>query len=238
VTPPTDSVNRLTITDLPQAERPRERLLSSGAASLSTVELLAILLRTGNADENAVRLAERILTYFGDLGRLSAATPQELRRFKGLGDAKTAQLLAAIEIGRRIATRAGSERPLVESASDAARLVADMGELPQEQVRVILLDAARRVVTIATVYVGTLNATVLRVSEIFREAVSRSAAAIIVAHNHPSGDPRPSPEDVEITRALVEAGTLLDIQMVDHIIVARHQWRSMRDLGLGFPDRR
>lgn len=234
----TDEPKRLKINDLPQTERPRERLLQHGAASLATAELLAILLRTGTADENAVRLSERIVTYFGDLGRLAAATPEELRRFKGLGDAKAAQLLAAIEIGRRIATRNTAERPLVECAADAARLVDDMGALSQEQVRVILLDSARRMIAVKTVYIGTLNATVLRVSELFREAVTRSAAAMIVAHNHPSGDARPSPEDVSVTRTLVAAGELLDIQVVDHLILTHDRWTSLREQGLGFDNRR
>src|SRR5690606_18687699 len=127
---------KLTISDLPDSERPRERLLQQGAATLSTAELIAIVLRTGTADENAVRLAERVLAYFGDPGRLGAATPEELRQFKGMGDAKVAQLLAAIEVGRRVAGRSSSERPLVQNASDAARLLADMADLRQENVRV------------------------------------------------------------------------------------------------------
>jgi DNA repair protein RadC len=225
---------RLTINDLPDDERPRERLLQRGAASLATAELLAILLRTGTADENAVRLSERILAYFGDLGRLAASTPEELRQFKGLGDAKAAQLLAAVEIGRRIASRAASERPVIRNAADTARLLADMADLRQEHVRVILLDSARRVVAVSTIYIGTINASVLRVSEIFREAITRGCAAVIVAHNHPSGDARPSPEDVEITRALVAAGELLDIPVLDHVIIAGTAWTSLRDQGLGF----
>lgn len=228
---------RLTISDLPDAERPRERLLNAGAASLSTAELLAIVLRSGSTDENALRLSERVLAYFGDLGRLSAATAAELCQFKGLGDAKAAQLLAAIEIGRRIAQRSISERPVIGSAADAARLVADMGELRQEHVRVILLDASRRVVGMTTVYIGTLNATVLRVAEVFREAVTRGCAAIIIAHNHPSGDATPSREDVEVTRALVTAGDLLDIQVLDHLIMAHNRWVSLREYGLGFEKR-
>lgn len=225
---------KLTISDLPDDERPRERLLQRGASSLATAELLAILLRTGTANENAVRLSERILAYFGDLGRLASATPEELCQFKGLGDAKAAQLLAAIEIGRRVSSRTGSERPIVQNAADAARLLADMADLPQEHVRVVLLDASRRVVAIPTVYVGTIIASVLRVSEIFREAIARACAAVVVAHNHPSGDARPSPEDVEITRALVAAGELLDIPVLDHVIIAGNAWTSLRDQGLGF----
>ncbi len=225
---------RLTINDLPDSERPRERLLRHGAATLATAELLAILLRTGTADENALRLSERVLAYFGDLGRLASATPEELRQFKGLGDAKAAQMLAAIEVGRRIASRGSSERPLIQNAADAARLLADMGDLRQENVRVILLDASRRMIAISTVYIGTMNASVLRVSEVFREAITRGCAAIVVAHNHPSGDARPSPEDVEVTRALVAAGELLDLPVLDHVIITHGGWTSLREQGLGF----
>lgn len=226
--------HKLTISDLPDAERPRERLLQHGASSLATAELLAILLRTGTPDENALRLSERVLAYFGDLGRLASATPEELRQFKGLGDAKVAQLLAAIEVGRRVASRSGGERPVVRNAAAAAHLLADMGDLRQEHVRVILLDTSRRVVAISTVYIGTMNASVLRVSEIFREAITRSCAALVIAHNHPSGDTRPSPEDVEVTRALVAAGELLDIPVLDHVIIAHGGWTSLREQGLGF----
>ena len=233
VTNPTQKP-RLTINDLPDAERPRERLLQHGASSLATAELLAILLRTGTPDENALRLSERMLAYFGDLGRLASATPEELRQFKGLGDAKVAQLLAAIEVGRRVVIRSGGEQPVMRNAADAARLLADMGDLRQEHVRVVLLDASRRVVAISTVYIGTMNASVLRVSELFREAITRGCAAIVVAHNHPSGDARPSPEDVEVTRALVAAGELLDIPVLDHVIIARDAWTSLRESGLGF----
>ncbi len=220
--------------DLPDDERPRERLLSQGASALSTAELLAILLRTGTAQENALHLAERILAHFGGLHRLAQATPAELQRFRGMGDAKSAQLLAAFEVGRRLAARLSDERPVIANAADAARVVADMGDLPQEHVRVILLDAGRRLIAIRTVYIGTLNMSVLRVSEVFREAIARNSPAIVLAHNHPSGSPQPSPEDVEMTRALVAAGRLLDIAVIDHIIVARQGWRSLRDLRLGF----
>jgi DNA repair protein RadC len=123
---------------------------------------------------------------------------------------------------------------MINSAADAARLVLVMSHLPQEQVRVILLDPMRRVVAISTVYIGTLNATVLRVSEIFREAVTRNCPAIILAHNHPTGDAHPSPEDVELTRTLAAAGQLLDVVLLDHLIIGHHGWTSMKELGLGF----
>src|SRR5215207_7892232 len=230
---PADLPN-VTIHDLPDDERPRERLLQRGAATLSAAELLAIILRTGTTQENVLHLAERVLTQFEGLSGLASATVGDLEQIKGLGGAKTAQIIAALELGRRVATRPSSDRPVITDAADAARLVSDMGDLTQEHIRVILLDNVRRVIAVPTVYIGTLNMSVLRVSEIFREAIARNSAAIVIAHNHPSGDPTPSPEDVEVTRTLDAAGTLLDIAVLDHIIIGHGGWRSLRELGLGF----
>jgi DNA repair protein RadC len=226
--------SRVSLHDLPGDERPRERLLLHGAASLSAAELLAIILRTGTAEENVLHLSERILSHFGGLHGLAGTSPAELEQIHGLGAAKVAEILAVMEIGKRLANRTSSERPVISSAADAARLVSDMSDLQQEHIRVILLDSGRRVVATPTVYIGTLNMSVLRVSEIFREAITRNSAAIIVAHNHPSGDPAPSPEDIEVTRALNAAGKLLDIAVIDHVIIGHHGWSSLRELGLAF----
>ncbi len=229
---PTD--DNLSIHDMPVAERPRERLLRLGAASLSTAELLAIILRTGTAEENVLHLCQRFLAHFDGLQGLAQATPADLQQIHGLGEAKVTQIVAALEIGRRLVAYTPQERPVIDNAADAARLLMDMGHLQQEHVRVMLLDMNRRVMATPTVYIGTLNASVLRVSEIFREAVTRNSPAIIVAHNHPSGDPSPSPEDIEITRTLIAAGKLLDIIVVDHLIIGRQEWRSLKNLGLAF----
>jgi DNA repair protein RadC len=229
---PTD--DNLSIHDMPVAERPRERLLRLGAASLSTAELLAIILRTGTAEENVLHLCQRLLAHFDGLQGLAQATPADLQQIHGLGEAKVTQIVAALEIGRRLVAYTPQERPVIDNAADAARLLMDMGHLQQEHVRVMLLDMNRRVMATPTVYIGTLNASVLRVSEIFREAVTRNSPAIIVAHNHPSGDPSPSPEDIQITRTLIAAGKLLDITVVDHLIIGRQEWRSLKNLGLAF----
>lgn len=223
-----------TIHDLPPSERPRERLLEQGPQALAAAELLAILLRSGTQQENALQLANRILAQFDGLHGLGQVTAAELMQIKGLGAAKATQLLAALELGQRVNQLQPKERQLVRTAADAARLVSDMGNLVQEQIRVILLDTSRRVVHIATVYVGTVNTSILRNAEIFREAIVRNNPALIIAHNHPSGDPTPSPEDVNVTRELVAAGDLLDIQVIDHIIIGAQSWRSMREMGLGF----
>ncbi len=230
--PPIDDT--ISIHDMPQSERPRERLLALGAASLSSAELLAIILRTGTAQENVLRLCERILATFDGLQGLAKATPVDLQQIHGLGEAKTAQIVAVLELGRRLMAHTPNERPIIGSAADAARLLQDMGNLQQEHVRVMLLDMNRRVISTPTIYIGTLNASVLRVSEIFREAVTRNSPALILAHNHPSGDPSPSPEDIEITRTLIAAGKLLDIALIDHLIIGQREWRSLKQLGLGF----
>ncbi len=223
-----------TMHDMPQSERPRERLMTLGASALSTAELLAIILRTGSVEENVLRLCQRILAHFDGLQGMAQATPADLQQIRGLGEAKVAQIVATLEIGRRLVAYAPNERPLVNSAADAARLLMDMGSLQQEHVRVVLLDMSRRVIATPTIYIGTLNASVLRVAEVFREAVTRNSPALILAHNHPSGDPSPSPEDIEITRTLIAAGKLLDITLVDHVIIGRQEWRSLKNLGLAF----
>jgi DNA repair protein RadC len=224
----------VSIHDLPDGERPRERLLTHGAAALSSAELLAIILRTGTGQENVLRLAERILAQFGGIPGLAEASPAELLQIRGLGEAKIAQLIASLELGRRLVAHSPAEHPLVSNAGDAARIVGDMVHLKQEHVRVILLDSSRRVIAVPTVYIGTLNASVLRVSEIYREAITRNSPAIILVHNHPSGDPDPSPEDVEMTRTLIAAGNLLDISLLDHIIIGHSGWVSLKEMGVAF----
>lgn len=226
--------NNITMHDIPDDERPRERLMTLGADALSTTELLAILLRTGSQAENVLQLAARILASYGGLRGLARVSADELLDFKGLGKAKAAQILAALALGQRASMLQPEERPEIKRAADAARLLADMGHLTQEQVRVMLLDSQRRVQHIQTVYIGTVNMSVLRISELYREAIVRNSPAMILAHNHPSGDTVPSPEDIDLTRTLVAAGDLLDIQLVDHLIIGQTSWHSLRDMGLGF----
>ncbi|MEO1290220.1 MAG: DNA repair protein RadC, partial [Chloroflexota bacterium] len=201
---------------------------------LSTAELLAILLRTGSKSENVLQLAGRILASYDGLRGLAKVSAEELLDFKGLGKAKATQILAALALGQRAQMLQPEERPTIQRAVDAARLLADMGHLNQEQVRVMLLDTQRRVTHIQTVYMGTVNMSVLRVSELYREAIIRNSPAMILAHNHPSGDVMPSPEDIDLTRDMVSAGELMDIQLVDHLIIGQSNWLSLRERGLGF----
>lgn len=224
-----------TIHDFPLGERPRERLQYYGPTALSNAELLAILLRVGTPGENVVALSTRLLTQFGGLGGLARASFGELATIKGLGTAKTAQLKAAIELGRRLLVTSPDARPQITSPLDAANLLMlEMGSLEQEHLRTLLLDTKNRVLASPTVYVGNVNASIIRVSEVFREAVRENATAIIVAHNHPSGDPTPSPEDVQVTRSIVEAGSLLGIDVLDHLVIGHQRFVSLKERGLGF----
>ena len=224
-----------TIKELPPNERPRERLLHHGVNALSSAELLAIILRTGVQDENVVRVAQRLLAGFGNLAGLAQANMDELMSKKGLGPAKVAQLKAALELGRRMLVESPEERPQVRSPADAANLVmSEMGLLEQEHLRIMLLDTKNRVLGTPEVYVGSLNTSVIRVGELFREAIRANCASLIVVHNHPSGDPTPSPEDVAVTRQIVEAGKLLDVDVLDHLVIGQQRFVSLKERGLGF----
>lgn len=230
-----NSAYTLMIRDLPQQERPRERLARVGAPALSTAELLAITLRTGVGGENVVRLAERLLAHFNGLPGLARASTSELQQVKGVGPAKAVEIKAALELGRRLTATLPHERPKVTSPGDAANLLmSEMMFLEQEHLRVILLDTRNAVLAMPTIYVGSLNTSVVRIGELFRTAIKENAAAVIVAHNHPSGDPSPSPEDVHVTRQLVKAGQLLDISVLDHIVIGHQRFVSLKERGLGF----
>jgi DNA repair protein RadC len=223
------------INDLAEAERPRERLARLGPQSLSNAELLAILLRTGVRGENAVQVGQRLLQQSGGLAGLHRADFQEVCAQHGIGPAKAAQIKAAIELGNRLRLEAPDERPAVHSPADAAVLVQyEMSALEQEELRVLLLDIRNRVLGSETVYRGSISSSQVRVGELFRAAIRRNAASIIVIHNHPSGDPTPSPDDVAITRAMVQAGKLLDIEVLDHIVIGQGRFVSLKDRGLGF----
>jgi len=223
------------IKELPADERPRERLARAGEGALSTAELLAIILRTGVGGENALALASRLLARYNGLPGLARASFAELQAEKGLGTAKTAQLKAALELGRRLLLASPEDRFIVRSPADVAQLlIAEMAHLEQEHFRALYLDTRNRLLGSDTLYVGSLNTSHIRVCEVFREAVKRNCAALIVAHNHPSGDPTPSPEDIEVTRQLVAAGNLLGIEVLDHLIVGQQRFVSLRERGLGF----
>ena len=223
------------IADLPADDRPRERLEKLGAQALGSAELIAILLRVGVQGESAVQMGQRILQNLGGLSGLHRAAFDELCAEHGIGSAKAAQIKAAIELGRRLMLESPKDRPTINSPADAAALVQyEMSALEKEEMRVILLDTRNHVLDIATVAHGSLNSAQMRVGEIFTPAVRRNAAALIAVHNHPSGDPKPSPDDVAITRAMLSAGKLLDIEILDHLIIGLGSYTSLKEKKLGF----
>ena len=223
------------IMDLAEDDRPRERLAKLGPQALSNAELIAILLRVGVKGESAVQMGQRLLKTFGGLRGLHRATFEEVEAQHGLGTAKASQLKAAIELGRRLTLEAPDERPTISSPADAAALVQyEMQALEKEHLRAILLDTRNHVIEIVEIYRGSLNASMVRVGEVFTPAVRRNAASILVVHNHPSGDPTPSQEDIALTRQLVQAGKLLNIAVLDHLVIGFGQFVSLKERGLGF----
>ena len=223
------------ITDLTTDERRANGWFILGPQALAASELLAILLRVGVQGENVVQVGQRLLKDFGSISCLQRAPLEELCNQRGIGEAKAAQIKAAIELGRRLALESPEERPTVNSPADAAALVAyEMSALEQEHLRVILLDTCNHVLEIVEVYKGSVNSSQIHVGEIFKAAIRRNAPALIVVHNHSSGDPTPSPDDVVVTRAIVQAGKLLDVDVLDHMVIGQGRWVSLKERGLGF----
>lgn len=226
----------LTIRDLPAHERPRERLRLSGAGQLSNPELIAILLRTGIAGHNVMQLSARLLSAFGGLAGLARASFTEMCGLDGVSEAKACQVLAALELGRRAAGPAPADRPAIRDPEDVYHLLrAQMAHLEQEQLRVLLLNTKHEVLLVREVYQGTVCAASVRVAEVLRPAIRENCPNVIVVHNHPSGDPTPSGADVSITRDLVEAGKLLGMELLDHLVIGNAQrYVSMKEARLGF----
>lgn len=223
------------IRDLPASERPRERLRDYGPQALSNSELLAIILRTGTSRESVLSVASRLLSQHQGLAGLARVSFAELCQERGLGEAKAAQLKAALELGRRLAASQPDARAMVRSPADVANLLStEMGLLEQEHLRVVLLNTRNEVLGIPEVYKGSVNTSLVRVGEVFREAVRRNCPAVVVVHNHPSGDPTPSADDLSMTRQMVEAGRLLDIEVLDHVIIGHGRYVSLKEQGLAF----
>jgi DNA repair protein RadC len=226
------TTNSLMIRDFPQDERPRERFVQNGPQSLSNHELIAILLRTGTKDESVLQLSNRLLTNFEGLRMLKAATLEEMMEIKGIGQAKAIQILAAVEIGRRIANLKNEDRYVIRSPEDGANYVMnDMRFLSQEHFVCLYLNTKNQVLHKQTIFIGSLNASIVHPREVYREALKRSAASIIALHNHPSGDPNPSKEDIEVTKRLVECGKLIGIELLDHLIIGENKFVSLKEKG-------
>lgn len=227
------SLKNPTIKDLPQQERPRERLQQLGTGALSNAELLAILLRTGTKEMSALRLAECLLSCAENLRALPEMTLEELQQIKGIGLAKSVQIKAALELGKRIATSSQEERLQISSPGDAAGLfMEDLRYKKREYFKLVLLDTKNRVIAREQISEGSLNASIVDLRQIFGIALKKSAAAMILAHNHPSGDPAPSHEDLAITRRIKEAGELMGIKVLDHLVIGDGRFLSFKEKGL------
>lgn len=223
------------IRELPPMERPRERLGLRGPAGLTSAELIALVWGSGTRGRSAVDLAGDALARHDGLTGLARASELELRAIPGVGGAKAAQLVAAFELGRRMLADWPAVRPIIRSPRDLAdRLILQMGRLEREELRVVLLDTKNHVLRVVTVYQGNVSSSLVRVGELYRDAVRLDASGVILVHNHPSGDPTPSPDDLHLTAAALAAGRMLDIQLLDHLVIGHDAYVSLRDRGVAF----
>lgn len=230
---PTADSYALRIADMLPDDRPRERLERSGPESLTTPELLAILFRTGTPKRNAVQVAEDLFRELGGLGGIATASLVELACVSGIGRVKAIEVKAAVELGKRLSATKEDVKPVIRSPEDVAQLM--MAELRYEQVEhlcALVLDARNQVRHTRKISTGTLTESLVHPREVFREAIRFSAASLCLVHNHPSGDPTPSPEDIKTTKRLLEAGKILGIDLLDHVIIGDGRWTSLKQLGL------
>lgn len=222
-----------TIKDIPVEDRPRERLIKYGAEVLSNSELLAILIRVGTKDESAIKIAQRMVSTNEGLQYVSTSTVQELSEIKGIGAAKASQIKAAIELGRRLRNFRTDHRVKINRPQDAIEiLMEDMRYLKNEHLRVIFLNTKNIIIDVKDLSIGSLNSSVVHPREIFSEAIRKSSSSIIVCHNHPSGDPTPSQEDINITKRLHEVGKLIGIDLLDHLIIGDGNYISLKEKGI------
>ncbi|MFS0780754.1 DNA repair protein RadC [Bacillus sp. 1P06AnD] len=220
------------IRDFPHSERPRERFLREGPGSLSNQELIALMIRTGTRNESVLQLSERLISTFDGLRLLQDASIEELTSIKGMGEAKAIQLLAAVEIGKRISNLCYKDRYVIRSPEDCANYcMNDLRFLSQEHFVCLFLNTKNQVLHRQTVFIGSLNASIVHPREVFKEAFRRSAASIICVHNHPSGDPTPSKEDIDVTKRLIECGKLIGIDILDHLIIGEKKYVSLKEKG-------
>ncbi len=223
-----------TIHDLPVSERPRERLQKYGSESLSAQEILALILGRGIAGESVMVTAQRLLSQFGNLKSLASASLEELSQVRGIGIAKASQIKAAFEIASRIqATSEDSLKPLLKTPEDVSKLVSgSLKGKKREHFRLILLDTRNRLIKVSELSIGSLDSSIVHPREVFREAISASAASVILAHNHPSEDTTPSEDDIKLTKRLAEAGELMGIEVLDHVIIGGNSYLSLKREGL------
>lgn len=216
--------------EMPQSERPRERLVKYGAEVLSNAELLAIILRSGSRGDSALSLANRLLSGASGLRCLYECSLQELMGIKGVGEAKASQIKASLELGKRLRSFRGGSDLYIKSPCDAAEIVMeDMRYLKKECLRVILLNVKNMVICVKDISIGSINSSIVHPREIFVEAIKSASASVIICHNHPSGDPTPSEEDIKVTRRVFEAGKIIGIDLLDHIIIGDGSYVSLKE---------
>jgi len=216
------------IKDLPKSDRPREKLIAKGADNLKDSELLAILLRTGKAGKNVIEIASQILSKYSKK-RLLQMTYDDLSKISGIDSAKATTLLAAFELSKRALEVNDTNLPVINNAKDAVAQLSDMRDLKKEHFMALYLNAKNQLVHKETISMGTLNANLVHPREVFEPALKYSAAQIIAAHNHPSGDPKPSEDDLEVTKRLTEAGKMMGIEIMDHVIVSKNSHFSFKE---------
>ena len=228
----------LRIKDLPQGDRPRERLAELGADALRTAELVAILLRTGLKGTSAIEVAEMLLRKFGPLDRLAGASLDELRTVKGVGRDKAIALKAAFTLARRMAQELRMDSPLLDNPENVAAMLRDENRVYDvEHFQILLLNARRKLIRLEHISQGLVDTLLVHPREVFKRAIAANASFVVLVHNHPSGDPTPSEQDVKVTRDLARAGKLLQIEVIDHIILGRkaeengRDYTSLRELG-------
>ena len=226
----TNVYKNYTIKDLPINERPREKLIKYGAGSLSNAELIAVIIRTGHQKDNAIDLANWILSMDSSgISYLSQVKVEELTEISGVGHCKAAQIVAAIELGKRISSRGGDAKLKVDSPLVVVELLMEeMRYLNREHFRVVLLNTKNHIISIEEISIGNLNTSIVHPREVFNVAIRKSANSVILVHNHPSGDPTPSKEDINITLRLIEAGEIIGIQVLDHIIIGDNRYISLK----------
>ncbi len=225
--------NSFTIHDLPKSERPRERLKTLGAEALSGQELLALVIGRGIPGKSAITIAQELITRFGNLRQVSNATIEELSEVRGVGPAKAAQIRAAFELGRRQDIEPDLADVTIKSPESLVKAIRKgIMEKTKEHFKLVLLNTRNKIIGISTISIGTLNASLVHPREVFKDALAHSASSIILAHNHPSDDPEPSDDDVKLTTRLADAGRLMGIEVLDHIIVTRGGYTSFKERGL------
>ncbi|WIW71400.1 MULTISPECIES: RadC family protein [Anaerosinus] len=225
-------MKELMVRDLPDMERPREKLLLKGAQSLSDAELLAILLRTGTKEDSVIRVAEKLLSVYKNesLGEFANLSVNDFSKIKGIGKVKAITVLAALELGKRLAEAPSIERKKITSPQDVVNYFMPRFRYEKkEHFIVVLLDTKNHILATPVISVGCLNSSIVHPREVFREAIVHFAAAMILVHNHPSGDPTPSKEDIHVTHKLIEAGGLMDIKVIDHIIIGDNCYISLKE---------